>query len=137
MKKKTARRSAAERSRRRARQQNDSTAGSGPSPFRAHESSAANALTTFWMLCVLASLVSLVVSLVFSAVIDLMEQDWSADFRRIPTLVLFVGSCTGILGLLLTWPVRSIRQVPVPTTIVLVAVISCSLPIALRFWVVA
>ena len=80
----------------------------------------------------MASLMSLVASLGFTFVINTFERQWSPEFLQIPDLILFVGSATGIIGLVLTWLVRVIRRVAVPTTMVLVAVIGCALPIAVR-----
>ncbi len=132
MSKKSKRRSRSEQARRRGRDHDSPKASGSSGPERNEESAAAHALTTFWMLCVMASLMSLVASLGFTFVINTFEQQWSPEFRQIPDLILFVGSATGIIGLVLTWLVRVIRRVAVPTTMVLVAVIGCLLPIAVR-----
>lgn len=106
----------------------------GSNPFRDHETRRSDTITLLWVLCVAASLMALVTSFGFLLIIRLVPRDWSSAFRLLPHLVLIVGNVTGILGLVLTWVVRRIRQVPAPSSMVWLAVLFCSLPTMIWVW---
>ncbi len=106
----------------------------GSNPFRDHETRRSDTITLLWVLCVAASLMALVTSFGFLLIIRLVPRDWSSAFRLLPHLVLIVGNVTGILGLVLTWVVRKIRQVPAPSSMVWLAVLFCSLPTMIWVW---
>ena len=106
----------------------------GSIPFRDHETRGSDTMTLLWVLCVAASLMALVTSFGFLLIIRLVPRDWSLAFQVLPHLVLIIGNVTGILGLLLTWVVQKIRQVPAPSSMIWLAVLFCSLPTMIWVW---
>jgi hypothetical protein len=103
-------------------------------PFRDHETRGSDTITLIWVLCVAASAMALIASLGFLVIIRFVSWDWSETFQMLPSLILIVGSMTGILGLLLTLVVHKIRRIPAPSSMVWLAVLLCSLPIMIWAW---
>jgi hypothetical protein len=103
-------------------------------PFRDHETRGSDTITLFWVLCVAASAMALIASLGFLVIIRFVSWDWSETFQILPSLILIVGSMTGILGLLLTLVVHKIRRIPAPSSMIWLAVLLCSLPIMIWAW---
>jgi hypothetical protein len=106
----------------------------GSNPFRDHETQGSDTITLIWVLCVAASLMALVSSFGFLLIIRLVPRAWSPSFQMLPHLILVIGSVAGILGLVLTWIVRRIRQVPAPTSMIWLATLFCSLPSMIWIW---
>jgi hypothetical protein len=77
---------------------------------------------------------ALIASLGFLVIIRFVRWDWSETFQMLPSLILIVGSMTGILGLLLTLVVHKIRRIPAPSSMIWLAVLLCSLPIMIWAW---
>ena len=119
---------------RRSRSGNVKPGDNGSNPFQDRETRGSDTVTLLWVLCVAASLMALVTSFGFLLIIRLVPRDWSPAFQVLPHLVLIVGNVTGILGLVLTWVVRRIRQVPAPSSMIWLATLFCSLPTMIWIW---
>ena len=119
---------------RRSRSGNVKPSDNGSNPFQDHETRSSDTVTLLWVLCVAASLMALVTSFGFLLIIRLVPRAWSPSFQMLPHLILVIGSVTGILGLVLTWIVRRIRQVPAPSSMIWLATLFCSLPTMIWIW---
>lgn len=102
-----------------------------PSPDVPQESRAAEALTVFWMLTMMATLAAELASAAVWGLLQLAgkAEDLPAAVGLLPGLLMLIAVTTGILCLLLTPLAWHVRRQPPPLGVVVLAVVIGASPL--------